>query len=75
MAGTYARPNLANLRSADASELYELDIARLAAGLDPAGLDSDVQEAVAGRWAELFDELRLTTGDESRSLSSVKEAG
>ncbi len=35
----------------------------------------DVQEGVAERWAELFDELRLTTGDENRSSSTVKEAG
>ncbi len=35
----------------------------------------DVQEAVAKRWGDLFDELRLESGDDERAIRPVKETG
>ncbi len=57
-------------------QLLSEDVERLLVEAKRLGLLlQDVQEAVALRWAELFDELRLASDDNERGSSTVKEAG
>ncbi len=52
-------------------QLLSEDVERLLVEAKRLGLSlQDVQEAVALRWAELFDELRLTSGDDERASSA-----
>ena len=52
-------------------QLLSEDVERLLVEAKRLGLSlQDVQEAVAQRWAGLFDELRLTSGDDERASSA-----
>ena len=57
-------------------QLLSEDVERLLVEAKRLGLSlRDVQEAVALRWGDLFDELRLESGDDERAIRRVKETG
>ena len=57
-------------------QLLSEDVERLLVEAKRLGLSlQDVQEGVAERWAGLFDELRLTSGENEAASHDVKEAG
>ncbi len=57
-------------------QLLSDDVERLLVEAKRLGLSlQDVQEGVAQRWAELFDELRLASGESKAASNDLKEAG